>query len=713
MKHTLYIITLLLLVCFGATKTQAQLSIPGTKAPVILLSSKSHTVTYLPQSFSVNVKANVDYNVTTTADWLKLTKKNGKVVVKVSLNPENLMRTAEVTFASTDGTTTRNFTVKQERDQSVQTVSGLSDFGIFSDTLLTTLKEGTTQADIDTVKNIYARNLAQQIFNGTYDFNYRLATYHSFLNPSVLQAERFNRPYDYTQNATGIMLPSGRVGIALTGLPQGVRARLIVYTWTVDEGNYPTSTSYTLNNGFNIINVNPSYPERNGLAYIEYLNPSRDVTYPDIKVHFINGIQNGILEKPRTNDEMYKILQNAKYTTIDLLGERVHSVFETKALMQYTKGKYIKYINVLDTLIKWEQEMLGLEKYNQLTSNKTLAYVNYRYFMYCESRGASFKYDTQAKVCNPDVIMQRREDALWGMSHEWGHQHQMDPYFKWSGMTEITNNLHSAYNLQHMGTDNNVTIDWLKQFRKDLITADTYGRKRSGDRGYAYRHASNFSFSQKMYDMCLSMKDSIIAKRAEDPDRASTFNDGYPGSFAGFYLLYLYFQKNYGLHDFLKDLYQSLRETEQGTDKYSRLAAAHKQSRNTATRRELVANFKKDFPNSCWTTDNYLVDANYSTDNSVPFIFNFVRRVSLISGFNLYPYFEAVGMFRLIAFCQDDYGRKWYVMTPEMREEFKADMDALVADGTLKAMPEDMTADAITDPALVVEMKQPVVPNEW
>ena len=31
----------------------------------------------------------------------------------------------------------------------------------------------------------------------------------------------------------------------------------------------------------------------------------------------------------------------------------------------------------------------------------------------------------------------------------------------------------------------------------------------------------------------------------------------------------------------------------------------------------------------------------------------------------------------------------------------------------LKAMPEDMTADAITDPALVVEMKQPVVPNEW
>ena len=52
-------------------------------------------------------------------------------------------------------------------------------------------------------------------------------------------------------------------------------------------------------------------------------------------------------------------------------------------------------------------------------------------------------------------------------------------------------------------------------------------------------------------------------------------------------------------------------------------------------------------------------------------------------------------------------------MTPEMREEFKADMDALVADGTLKAMPEDMTADAITDPALVVEMKQPVVPNEW
>ncbi len=713
MKHTLYnIAAILLLMCFSATGTKAQMSITADKAPVILISAKSHNVSYLSQTFFISVKANVDYDVTTSADWLKVTRKDGKVVVKVSRNTVNEPRTGEVTFAAKD--ISRTFTVTQERDQSVQTVSsGYKDFGIFRDSLLTALRDGVTQADIDTVKNIYAHGLAQQIFNGTYDFNYRVATYHSFLSPAVLQEERFHRPYDYTQNATGIMLPSGRIGIAVTGIPQGVRVQLTVYTWTVPEDNYPTSSNYTLTNGFNIINVNPSYPDRNGLAYIQYLNPSREVTYPDIKIHFINGIQNGILEKPKTNDEMYKILQNAKYTTIDLLGERVHAVFETKALMQYTKGKYIKYINVLDTLIKWEQELQGLDKYNQLTSNKTLAYVNYRYFMYCESRGASFKYDTQSKVCNPDVIMQRREDALWGMSHEWGHQHQLDPYFKWSGMTEITNNLHSAYNLLHMGTDNYTTLDWLKQFRNDLVTGDAKSRRRHGDRGYAYRHRGNYSFSPKMMDMCESMVDSIVPKRADDPDRAASFNDGYPGSFAGFYLLYEYFRIHYGMSDFLKDLYQSLRETPQGTDKYSRLAAAHKESPYYAARKELVAAFKKDFPNSCWTTDNYLVENNYSTDNSVPFIFNFVRKASLVCGYNLYPYFESIGMFRLIAFCQDDYGRKWYVMTPEMREEFKADMDALVADGTLKVMPEDMTADAITSPDNIIEMKQPVVPNEW
>ena len=59
-------------------------------------------------------------------------------------------------------------------------------------------------------------------------------------------------------------------------------------------------------------------------------------------------------------------------------------------------------------------------------------------------------------------------------------------------------------------------------------------------------------------------------------------------------------------------------------------------------------------------------------------------------GYNLFPYFDSWGFLRQIALTIDDYGTKYYCMTKEMYDEFKADMDKLVADGQLKAMPEGM-----------------------
>lgn len=77
-------------------------------------------------------------------------------------------------------------------------------------------------------------------------------------------------------------------------------------------------------------------------------------------------------------------------------------------------------------------------------------------------------------------------------------------------------------------------------------------------------------------------------------------------------------------------------------------------------------------------------------ENSVPYIMNYIRKASRISGYNLVPYFEQWGFLRQVALKIGDYGDKYYVMTQEMYDEFKADMDALVESGELKAMPENM-----------------------
>ena len=54
------------------------------------------------------------------------------------------------------------------------------------------------------------------------------------------------------------------------------------------------------------------------------------------------------------------------------------------------------------------------------------------------------------------------------------------------------------------------------------------------------------------------------------------------------------------------------------------------------------------------------------------------------------PYFEQWGYLRQTAQMIGDYGTKYYIMTKDMYDEFKADMDALVESGELKTMPADM-----------------------
>ena len=74
------------------------------------------------------------------------------------------------------------------------------------------------------------------------------------------------------------------------------------------------------------------------------------------------------------------------------------------------------------------------------------------------------------------------------------------------------------------------------------------------------------------------------------------------------------------------------------------------------------------------------------------------------------PYFEAFGWLRTVAlYVDDDYGQKYYCMTKGMYDEFKADMDALVADGTLQVMPDTMISDIVNQP--MPKFTTPKIPN--
>lgn len=92
---------------------------------------------------------------------------------------------------------------------------------------------------------------------------------------------------------------------------------------------------------------------------------------------------------------------------------------------------------------------------------------------------------------------------------------------------------------------------------------------------------------------------------------------------------------------------------------------------------------KAAYPNSIWT--KYITAGHTSRNtNSMPFVLNYIRKASRLSGYNLFPFFERWGFLRQVAMYIGDYGNGWCVFPKAAYDEFKADMDELVAKAFLR-----------------------------
>ena len=319
---------------------------------------------------------------------------------------------------------------------------------LFTDSSMSALKEGVTKEQIQTIKYDFIRDLALGLLDKSYDKNYRVGEYTAKLS-YVTQSNIWNAPgkyYDQRQGVTGINITKGQHAIAVSGLPEGKSVPMIVTAWYVGkdgsnfDGGNPQSFSYSLHNGLNFVNYNFDY---DGLAYICYYADANPELQPKLTVHFINGDVNGYLSQDKTNDEMHELTANAKNVCMDVLGKKVHSVWTSEGLHKYCKATdgtsigYRQYMNVLDSLIQWEHDLLGFKKYNSEPDNRTMAYTNYTYYMFQGGFGVSFHHNQESRVLNCKTLVYNDNDAIWGLSHEWGHQHQMHPYFCWAGMSEV------------------------------------------------------------------------------------------------------------------------------------------------------------------------------------------------------------------------------------------------------------------------------------
>lgn len=619
-----------------------------------------------------------------------------------------------------------------------------ADYALFTDPVLSALKPGTTAADVEKMKSPFLKKLADMMLRGEYTSEGRVSTHETLWDVETL-SERWNAPgkfYDRTQGVTGVMLTQGRFVVVVDGLTdQCPSTELKVTGWTVPEGQTVVEESFPLTNGINVIERTSEW---NGLAYVGNYNTEalENGTAQDITVHIIGAPVNGYISNLKTNAENEETLRNAVYTCIDCVGSRVHSVWEVDALLTYTSGQYVRYLNVLDQLIIWEHRLLGLEKYKMVPNNKTLAYVNYNYYMYQGGKGVTFKYDCQSRVCSPDVLMTRDDDAIWGLSHEWGHQHQLTPYFRWSGMAEVTNNMFSAYNVLHMGYNVNASNyrgrfpkdKWLKHARA-IFLDDKYDRTvtepdpESGETKTANTDgivmacrpdAAKAAKEGRAFWWCKELKDfaqnqpMMPTLRSDNPNTAVNAIEAYSGDngeliLAPYAALMFYFSEPQtdrlpedNLPDLWPDLFEALRQTDNpngssvekqyGIDKYELLASIHNGNRTTDPTINKAQQFRQLFPQSVWTTHNYFPtnEVLQWQQNSAPFILNVIRKASLLTRYNLFTYFERWGAISVCAIEQGDYGIQHYIMTQEMFDEFKADMTALEEQGLVRPLPDQL-----------------------
>lgn len=526
-----------------------------------------------------------------------------------------------------------------------------SDYDIFTDNMYTALKPEVTQDDIDALTEPLAISLATQLYGGEYNTDYRLHEYKCVLDPTTL-GEQLHIGDGYTryQNPTGLVFNTGRSIIIARDIPDSVTASLIVKKWYDPDNEGQSRESFILHNGINVINRTSSWT---GLGYISYFSDTPE-NFGKIKIHVVNGIVNGYYDlATMSNAQFDEVLAAAQYPIMDLIGKHAQAVFPVADLQKYAGGKGRWLTAVYDSIVCWEQQFDGFEKYNKMPENRIMARVNYSYYMFRDADGVAFKYDTMNRVCSPEKLTSSDEDACWGLSHEWGHVHQLRPYFMWGGLCETSNNMNSCYNTQKMGYTNRLS-SYFTTINTNMLK-DGQAQKASTQRHAAYVNASKSTNSE----LCLAMADSTITKVADDPDHALSYLEvDVFQRLCPFWKLQCYMDQVAGDKDYWPDLYEMLRNTETDTDEYSIAATNQKKVSSNA--------------------------------NVVPFQLNFIRKASIRAGVNLYPYFEDYGFFRTIALYYNDYGNYFYLLDKDTRDKFKAHMESLVADGTLKAMSDEM-----------------------
>lgn len=314
-------------------------------------------------------------------------------------------------------------------------VVGVED--VFTDDFYSELKPDVTQRKIDGIENSFFRNIAQSLFDKTYNLQYRVQEYDPYREIDDLARELKTSGYNPFENPTGIYFENKEEVIVILGDTYGERVQLKVYDFDETRRNKqaaPNPTSYPLEQGINKICLN-----HGGLGYIEYFTPNWR-TAPKIKIHIPSGKVNGYFDKNRDSaGDWMGILNGATYGCLDIKGDFINLVYGVNSLKQYCNDG-MRLIKNYDEIVALEHEVMGLTKYNRNPKNHMFARV-VNDGLFADGWGAGFGEWAMNELADPAKSIKA---GVWCIAHELGHVNQIRPGLKWVSTSEVTNNVYSV-----------------------------------------------------------------------------------------------------------------------------------------------------------------------------------------------------------------------------------------------------------------------------
>ncbi len=336
----------------------------------------------------------------------------------------------------------------------------------FTDWSLSELRKDVTFDKICEIKDPFYRSLAEQIFLGTYDDEFRVCKFKAYPRPERDAKILRDKPFGLLDNVTGMFVRNAEEPQYIyLDEDYGQEIYVRVVDWTNHEDACATNPDthtydYRIQKGRNVI-----VPKYRGLMYILVFTDDYE-NVPEMKAHFVNSAVNGYLKRGmHTEEDVNRIFRLAPMTEeprFDVVSDRAVLNFRKeqyylrtfKKDIQANASRVFELMFIYDTIQTTQDYFTGLVKYrakglprhhrNRMVYDDVetgaLGYSAYYHI------GYNNKYD---QFVDPDELWDRDATEVtqskvmnYGrvVSHELGHSTQTE-MFTWRGQIEVTNNL--------------------------------------------------------------------------------------------------------------------------------------------------------------------------------------------------------------------------------------------------------------------------------